>query len=112
MIRHYGVEGLRFHVRRHVELARDFAAWVDEDPRFELEGEPPLNLVCFRASGGDELNQRLLDALNASGRLFLTHTRVGGALTLRLCVGQTNTTLRHVRAAWDLVRDTTHELTR
>ncbi len=112
VIRHYGVEGLRFHVRRHVELARDFAAWVDEDPRFELEGEPPLNLVCFRASGGDELNQRLLDALNASGRLFLTHTRVGGALTLRLCVGQTNTTLRHVRAAWDLVRDTTHELTR
>jgi aromatic-L-amino-acid decarboxylase len=100
VIRHYGVEGLRFHVRRQVALAQEFARWVQADPRFELAALPPLNLVCFRHVGGDEANQRILDRLNASGALYLTHTRLDGALTLRLCVGQTHTEARHVEAAW------------
>lgn len=104
VIRHYGVEGLRYHVRRHIELAQTFARWVRADDRFELAVPPPLNLVCFRHRGGDDVNQRLMDRLNATGRLYLTHTRLGGRLTLRLCVGQTHTEERHVRAAWDLIR--------
>ena len=104
VIRHYGVEGLRHHVRRHIELAHAFARWVRADDRFELAIPPPLNLVCFRHRGGDDVNQRLMDRLNATGRLYLTHTRLGGRLTLRLCVGQTCTEERHVRAAWDLIR--------
>ena len=62
-----------------------------------------LNLVCFRHRGGDEANQRLLDGLNASGRLFLSHTRLGGRLTLRMSIGQTQTESRHVREAWRLI---------
>jgi len=104
VIRHYGVEGLRHHVRRHIELAQTFARWVRADDRFELAVPPPLNLVCFRHRGGDDVNQRLTDRLNATGRLYLTHTRLGGRLTLRLCVGQTHTEEHHVRAAWDLIR--------
>jgi len=104
VIRHYGVEGLRHHVRRHIELAQAFARWVRADDRFELAVPPPLNLVCFRHRGGDDVNQRLMDRLNATGRLYLTHTRLGGRLTLRLCVGQTHTEERHVRDAWDLIR--------
>lgn len=104
VIRHYGVEGLRHHVRRHIELAQTFARWVRADDRFELAVPPPLNLVCFRHRGGDDVNQRLMDRLNATGRLYLTHTRLGGRLTLRLCVGQTHTEEHHVRAAWDLIR--------
>jgi aromatic-L-amino-acid decarboxylase len=104
VIRHYGVEGLQFHVRRHVALAQEFARWVEADPRFELAVPPPLNLVCFRHVGGDEANQRILDRLNASGALYLTHTRLDGALTLRLCVGQTHTEARHVEAAWQRIR--------
>jgi len=104
VIRHYGVEGLRHHVRRHIELAHAFARWVRADDRFELAVPPPLNLVCFRHRGGDDVNQRLMDRLKATGRLYLTHTRLGGRLTLRLCVGQTCTEERHVRAAWDLIR--------
>ena len=100
VIRHYGVEGLRFHVRRHVALAQAFARWVEADPRFELAVAPPLNLVCFRHVGGDAVNERILERLNASGELYLTHTRLDGALTLRLCVGQTHTEARHVEAAW------------
>jgi aromatic-L-amino-acid decarboxylase len=104
VIRHYGVEGLRFHVRRHVALAQEFARWVEADPRFELAVPPPLNLVCFRHVGGDAANQRILERLNASGELYLTHTRLDDALTLRLCVGQTNTRARHVQAAWQRIQ--------
>ncbi|HEV2426548.1 MAG TPA: pyridoxal-dependent decarboxylase [Terriglobia bacterium] len=99
VIRHYGVEGLRYHVRRHVELAHRFAKWVREDPRFELAAPAPLNLVCFRHYQGDEANQRIMDRLNASGDLYLTHTRLDGRLTLRLCVGQWQTEWRHVERA-------------
>jgi aromatic-L-amino-acid/L-tryptophan decarboxylase len=99
VIRHYGVEGLRFHVRRHVELAQHFARWIRDEARFELAAPAPLNLVCFRHYRGDAANQRIMDRLNASGDLYLTHTRLDGRLTLRLCVGQWQTELRHVERA-------------
>ncbi|HLV96395.1 MAG TPA: pyridoxal-dependent decarboxylase, partial [Candidatus Acidoferrales bacterium] len=100
VIRHYGVSGLQHHVRRHVELAQRFASWIKGDPDFELAAPVPLNLVCFRHRGGDAVNQALMDRLNRSGDLFLTHTRLDDRLTLRLCVGQTSTKLRHVERAW------------
>jgi aromatic-L-amino-acid/L-tryptophan decarboxylase len=105
VIRHYGVEGLQHHIRRHVELAQNFAAWIREDDRFELAAPAPLNLVCFRLKGGDAINQALMDQLNRSGELYLTHTRLNDKLTLRMCIGQTNTTARHVRRAWKRIRE-------
>jgi len=110
VIRHYGVEGLQHHVRRHVALAQEFARWVQADPHFELAVPPPLNLVCFRHRGGDSLNQNLMDRLNLGGELYLTHTRLQDRLTLRLCVGQTRTERRHVQHAWDRIRDVSAEL--
>ncbi len=110
VIRHYGVEGLRHHIRRHVELAQRFARWVDADERFELAVPPPLNLVCFRHVGGDAINQRLLDRLNGSGHLYLTHTKLNERFTLRLCVGQTHTEARHVHRAWQQIQETAAEL--
>ena len=111
VIRHYGVEGLQHHVRRHVQLAQQFASWVREDPRFELAAPAPLNLVCFRHRAGDDLNQALLDRLNRSGSLYLTHTRLDGRLALRFCVGQTHTELRHVEQAWKNIQKETKALT-
>ncbi len=100
VIRHYGIEGLQHHIRRHVELAQQFADWVRNDSRFELAAPAPLNLVCFRHKGGDAINQQIMENLNRSGYLFLTHTKLNGKFTLRLCVGQTNTEARHVENAW------------
>ncbi|RME74935.1 MAG: aminotransferase class V-fold PLP-dependent enzyme [Chloroflexi bacterium] len=105
VIRHYGVEGLRHHIRQHVDLARRFAAWVRASDRFELAAEPPLNLVCFRHRDGDEATQRLMERLNQSGKLFLTHTRLNGKFTLRFSIGQTRTELRHVERAWQLMNE-------
>jgi aromatic-L-amino-acid decarboxylase len=104
VIRHYGVEGLQFHVRRHVELAQQFAGWVKEDGDFEVAAPAPLNLICFRHKGGDAVNQSIMERINASGDLYLTHTKLDGKFTLRLCVGQTNTQYRHVDRAWKRIQ--------
>jgi aromatic-L-amino-acid/L-tryptophan decarboxylase len=100
VIRHYGVEGLQHHVREHVRLAQAFAGWVEQSTDFELAAPAPLNLVCFRHRGGDDVNRNLLQRLNESGELYLTHTMLHGKFTLRMCIGQTYTQQRHVDSAW------------
>jgi aromatic-L-amino-acid decarboxylase len=110
-IRHFGVEGLRRAIRDHVEWAKAFAASVREDRRFELVGEPRLNLVCFRLRGDDSLGERLLDRLNASGELFLSHTRLDGRFTLRMSIGQTSTRREHVERAWRRIAAAADEVT-
>jgi aromatic-L-amino-acid/L-tryptophan decarboxylase len=112
VIRHYGVEGLQHHVREHVGLAQEFRSWVANDDLFELAAPVPLNLVCFRVKGGDELNQKLMDEVNRSGELFISHTKLDGKLTLRFCVGQTRTERRHVEGAWKLFQSTARALTK
>jgi aromatic-L-amino-acid decarboxylase len=104
VIRSFGVEGLQEKIRAHVALAREFALWVDADPRFERMAPVPLNLVCFRHRRGDAANQRILDHLNASGQVYLTHTRLHGQIVLRMSIGQTNTQRRHVQQAWTLIQ--------
>jgi aromatic-L-amino-acid/L-tryptophan decarboxylase len=110
VIRHYGVEGLRHHIRQHVAWAQGFAKRVEDSAEFELTAPAPLNLVCFAHRGGDDFNRRLLERLNQSGRIYLTHTVLNGRYSLRLCVGQTNTEARHVQAAWELIQRTAGEL--
>ena len=105
VLRYYGIEGLQFHIREHVRLAQQFAKWIKEDERFELAAPAPLNLVCFRLKLGDNANQKLMDTLNRSGDLYLTHTKLNDKLTLRLCVGQTNTAQRHVEKAWARIQE-------
>jgi aromatic-L-amino-acid decarboxylase len=100
VLRWYGAEGLREFVRGHVALARDLAERVREHDAYELAAPATLNLVCFRHRGGDEVNQRIMDEINASGRAYLTHTKLEGKLTLRLSIGQTQTERRHVEAVW------------
>jgi len=105
VIRHYGLEGLQHHIREHVQLAQQFAAWVREDLRFDLVAPCELNLVCFRLRAEDSANQQLMENLNKSGDLFLTHTKLGDKFTLRFCVGQTNTQARHVEKAWRRIQE-------
>jgi aromatic-L-amino-acid decarboxylase len=113
VIRSYGVDGLRAVMRRHIGLAREFAGWVSAAPDFELLAPVPLGLVCFRyrprgASEDDPsldtLNRELLARVNASGRVFLTHTVLGGRYALRLAVDQRCTEREHVEEAWRLLQ--------
>lgn len=104
VIRHYGIEGLQHHVRKHVALAQEFAEWVREDDEFELAVEPVLNLVCFHHKDGDEKTESIEHSVNDSGKAYLTHTRLNGRYTLRLSVGQTYTEHANVKAAWQLLK--------
>lgn len=112
VIRHYGVQGLQYHIRRHIQLAQQFVEWVKESADFELAAPAPLNLVCFRYKGDDDANKTLLERLNTSGQVYLSHTVLDGRFTLRMCVGQTHTEERHVRAAWELIQKTGRELSK
>jgi len=104
VIRHYGVEGLQALVRHHVALAEQFESWVRQDPAFEVVAPRPLNLVCFRLRGSDEANEQLLQRINASGKAYLSHTKLHGRFVLRMSIGHTRVEAHHVRAAWDLIR--------
>jgi len=117
VIRSYGVEGLRAIIRRHVALAHELAAWIEESPDFELMAPVPFGLVCFRFRPPgrseeelDALNARLLAAVNATRERYLTHTRLGGRYAIRLVVGQRTTEREHVRGAWEAVREAARQL--
>ncbi len=110
VIRWYGAEGLRAHIRRHVALAAEFAGWLGADDRFEV-APPPLSLVCFRLRLADRSPQQqdagnlaLMAQLNGSGEMFLTHTRVAGRVVLRLAIGGTFTERTHIQQAWECIR--------
>ena len=110
VIRHYGIEGLQYLVRKHVQMAQNFKQWVEAEPRFEIVAPVPLNLVCFRHKGGDDLNEKLLDRLNNSGELYLSHTKLNDQYVIRMCIAQTHTEERHVRTAWKKIQEAATEL--
>jgi len=101
----YGAQGLQAHIRHHVALAQEFASWVGSDNRFEVVSAHPLSLVCFRACGDDAVNERLYRRLNETGRIFVSHTIVDGRFVIRMAIGGTLTERRHVREAWELIKD-------
>lgn len=103
VIRSYGLDGLKQFVRHHLALAEQFAEWVRQHNEFELVVPPNLNLICFRRIGSNEDNEALIEKLNRSGKLFLSHTVINGQYTLRFCIGQTYTEIKHVKAAWELI---------
>ena len=104
IMRHFGADGLRAHLVEHMRLARLFAAWVDASDRFERVAPVPFSVVCFRLrDASDAMHQRLLDTINASGEVFLSHTKLDGRFVLRLAIGNIKTTERHVVRAWELL---------
>ncbi len=117
VIRSYGVEGLRAIIRRHVALAAELAAWVDEAADFERVAPVPFGLVCFRYRPAgkserqlDELNERLLREVNATRRVHLTHTRLGGRYVIRMVIGQRATEREHVAEAWEIIQEAARKL--
>lgn len=111
VMRYFGAEGLAATLRRHVAMAREFASWVDESADFERLAPVPLSVVCFRARPAalkaateaqvDSFNERLMEAVNRRGKVFLSHTKLNDRFTLRLAIGNLRTTREHVRLAWD-----------
>jgi len=118
VIRSYGVNGLRDKVRDHILWAEELGKKIDAQEDFEVLAPVPLSTICFRYTPMgisseeqvNELNADLLEQLNATGDIYLTHTKLSGKYCLRLVVGQTNQEERHIREAWELIRDTARRL--
>ncbi|MEK6333451.1 MAG: pyridoxal-dependent decarboxylase [Acidobacteriota bacterium] len=118
IIRYFGHDGLAGRIREHCRLAKLFASWVAESADWELMAPLPFALVCFRAcrpvtGETDEVREKRLDALNeaimhgvnATGKAFLSHTKLNNKLTLRLSIGNIRTTEKHVKQVWDLLNE-------
>jgi aromatic-L-amino-acid decarboxylase len=121
ILRSFGAKALRAHVSAHIALAQRLASWVDAHPDFERMAPVPFSVVCFRWNPAyssppaqrsgvalrpealDAANERLIDAVNQTGEVFLSHTRLNGRIALRMAIGHLHTTERHVRRAWDLL---------
>jgi aromatic-L-amino-acid decarboxylase len=111
VLRCYGRSGLQERIREAIRLAALFETWVRDEPGWELCAARPFSLVCFRLAGSDELNEGLLERVNAAGEVFLSHTRLGGRYVLRLAVGNARTTEDDVQLAWDVLRREAAQLT-
>lgn len=111
VLRYFGAEGLRERLRGHIALAQEFAGWLEAEPGWEILAPHPLSVVCFRfAPPGrteaelEALNASIMDAVNATGEVFLSHTKLGERYALRLAIGNLRTTRDDVARAWDLLR--------
>ncbi|HKC21227.1 MAG TPA: aminotransferase class V-fold PLP-dependent enzyme [Gaiellaceae bacterium] len=104
VLRCYGREGLQMRIREAVRMAEMFENWVEEEPGWEVCAPRHLSLVCFRRDASDEENEAILDRVNRSGELFVSHARVGGRYVLRLAIGNERTTENDIRRAWEALR--------
>lgn len=112
VLRHLGADGIRSAIAEHIRLARLFASWVDAHPEFDRLAPVPFSVVCFRARPAgiapaalDQFNEKLLAAVNSSGDVYLSHTRVDDAFAIRLAVGHLRTRETHVARAWELLTE-------
>ncbi len=104
VIRHYGVEGLQAHIRSHVDMAQTFTGWVESDDQFELFQPTSLNLVCFRHKDGNEKSRQIIERVNQSGKLFMTHTVLNGVFVMRFVIGSIRTEMKHLKQAWNEIK--------
>jgi aromatic-L-amino-acid decarboxylase len=106
VMRYYGREGLERMLRNHIQWAQDLAKMIATDPDFEIAAPHPLSVVCFRRRGSDDDNRRLMDAVNTTGKVFLSHTVLNGRFVIRLAIGNIAMTWHDVSSVWDLIRAT------
>lgn len=118
VLRHMGARDIRERLRGHIALAQEFASWVEAEPEFEVNAPHPLSVVCFRFRPAgveseerlESLNAQLLEAVNATGEMFISHTKIHGRYVLRMAIGNVRTTRGDVLAAWHILTEEAKKL--
>ena len=117
IIRYFGVEGLASRIKAHIELAQEFAKWIDDAKEFERMAPVPFSTICFRYNPGNKteeelnkLNEKLLEDINFSGKIFLSHTKLNGKFVIRLTIGSIRHERRHIEEAWILIKECAEKL--
>ncbi len=111
IIRYFGVEGLAARIKNHIEIAKKFAKWVDDEKDFERMAPVPFSTVCFRFNPGNlseddlnRVNEMLLEKINQSEKIFLSHTKLNGKFVIRLTIGSIRHEKRHIVQAWEIIK--------
>ena len=110
VINYYGINGMQEYIREHVVNTQELKKWIEKNNNFEIVAPVPLNLICFRHIKGNDFNEKLLKALNDSGKIYLTHTKVNGQYIIRFSIGQSTTTLDHIKKSWELITKTAESI--
>ncbi len=118
LIRYFGVQGLQDRIREHLRLTQLFKKWVEESSDFDILAPVYFGTVCFRArpkNVNDEnelnlLNEKLLNAVNATGKVFMSHTKLNGKFTIRMVISSLRVEERHVELAWNTIRESLVEV--
>jgi len=117
VIRYFGVDGLASRIKNHISLAKQFASWLDEDKNFERIAPVHFSTICFRYNPGNlseadlnKLNEKLLDLINASGKIFLSHSKLNEKFVIRLTIGSIRHEKKHIDEAWEIVKNCSSEL--
>jgi aromatic-L-amino-acid decarboxylase len=110
VLRGFGRDGIAEVIRRHIALAKEFAAWVDADSRFEQTAPTIFSVVNFRYKGTDEQNRALIEMVNATGEAFLSGTVLRGRFTMRVAIGNVRTSCETIARVWEIVTESVDRL--
>jgi aromatic-L-amino-acid/L-tryptophan decarboxylase len=105
LMRYFGRERIQALLRQHIAWAKRLAEMISRDPRFEVVAPVPFSVVCFRYKGSDDDNRGLLEAVNATREVFLSHTVLNGRIVLRIAIGNLQTAWEDVQRAWELLQE-------
>ncbi len=119
VLQYYGQDGLINRLRDHIRIARLFETFIVENPDFELLAPVPFSVICFRYNPGgslkdenklEELNSKLMEDINSTGKLYLSHTKLNEKYTIRFAIGNIRTNEEHIRKSWNLIKETAAKL--
>ena len=115
IIRYFGVDGLAEKIKYHINLAQELRSWIEDENDFEIKAPTPFSTICFRFNPGNKneddlnkLNEQLLEKINESGKIFLSHTKLNGKFVIRLTIGSIRHERRHIVDAWNLIKTMAH----
>ena len=103
VINYYGITGLQEYIHEHMRNTQELKKWIDKDPNFEIIAPVPLTLICFRHKNGDQFNERLLNRMNESGKMYMTHTKLNNQYVIRFSIGAITSSIEHLKETWDYV---------
>ena len=103
VINYYGVSGLQEFIRTHMENTKVLRSWIEKEKDFEIVTPTPLTLICFRHTKGNNFTEKLLNTINESGKAYMTHTKLNDQYIIRFSVGQTSTTINHLKETWNYI---------
>ena len=110
VINYYGIEGLQEYIKENMINTEKVKSWIEKNSNFEIVAPVPLTLICFRHKKGDDFNQKLLNRMNESGKMYMTHTILKDQYVIRFSIGTATTNLDHLKSTWNCIEKYASEL--